>query len=312
VGAAPLTIAEGEAYIERARRGQTLEQQAAEWSGSLRLFLEQAWHAATWIAEPLTQGWHLDAICEHLEAVSSGEIRRLVIAIPPGMTKSTMASIAWPAWEWTHSPQRRHMTASYDRELATDLAVKSRTLIESAWYQTRWPLRLKADENLKTRYANEKGGRRVSLPVGRGTGQHADVVVIDDAHNAEEIPSDVEREKAASWYDSTVRSRFNTPKKGAVVIIGQRLHERDLVGHLLAMEREAWTVLCLPEEYEPAHPTVTPQVSVSQPAPSALPSPSASAAKHERHPDGKVSAPPASATPSRAHDHGLAEDNPFK
>ena len=82
--AVPLTIAELDAAIERKRLGQTLAEQAAVWSGNLRKFLERAWADALKIRDPFVPGWHIDAICDHLQAVSDGEIRRLVIMVPPG------------------------------------------------------------------------------------------------------------------------------------------------------------------------------------------------------------------------------------
>lgn len=255
-----LTLAEAEAALERSRRGQTLEEQAEEWSGSLRLFVRQAWNDALGIADSYVPGWHIDAICEHLEAVSDGELRRLVICVPPGSTKSSITSICWPAWEWTRNPRRRHLTASYDQRLATRFSVASRTLITTPWYQARWGrlFRLKSDENLKMEYANDRGGRRLAISTSTGTGEHGDVVVIDDPHNAQEVLSDSEREKTIEWHDGTISTRFTNAALGAEVIIAQRLHDRDLIGHVLEQEPESWQVLCLPERFEPHHPLRTP------------------------------------------------------
>lgn len=256
----PLTMAEAEAALERKERGQSLAEQAAEWSESLRLFVVHAWSGALEISDTFVPGWHVDAICEHLEAVTRGEIRRLVICVPPGSTKSTITSVCWPVWEWTRAPGRRHITASYDQRLATRFAVASRSLINSAWFQQRWGhrFRLKADENLKTEYANDKAGRRLAISTTTGTGEHGDVIIIDDPHNAKEVLSDALREDTIEWHDGTASTRFTEYETGAEVIIAQRLHEKDLIGHVLDLEPERWTVLCLPERYEPKHPMVTP------------------------------------------------------
>jgi predicted phage terminase large subunit-like protein len=256
-----LTIAEAEAMVEAKTRGQTLQEQAAEWTSSLRLFVQHAWTDGIGVPDRFVPGWHIDAICEHLEAVTAGEIRRLAIAVPPGSSKSTITSVCWPVWEWTRDPTRRFLTASYDRELATKFSQMSRDLIVSEWFQMRWSrkFQLKVDENLKTAYANSRGGYRRSIPTGKGTGHHADVIVIDDAHDATEILSDSKRNECLQWHDGTITTRFATNEIGSEVIIGQRLHEKDLIGHLLAQEPEAWTVLCLPERYERKHPQVTPQ-----------------------------------------------------
>ena len=172
-----LSLAEIDAELERRRNGQAFAEQAEEWAGSLRLFMEASWSVVVPRA-PFVGGFHIDAICEHLEAVSGGEIHRLAICVPPGMTKSTITSICWPAWEWATKPHRRFITASYVQRLATRLAVKSRDLIRSPWYQARWgdAFGMKVDEDLKTEFANDKGGRRLAIGVGTGTGEHGDVI----------------------------------------------------------------------------------------------------------------------------------------
>ncbi len=247
------------AELERRKRGQSFAEQAGEWSGSLRLFLEHAWSDGLGMAEAFTPGWHIDAMCEHLEALAQGEIRRLAIAVPPGSTKSTVASIVFPVWLWTRDPRLRFLTASYHRRLAERFSVKSRDLMRTAWFQDRWGhmFWLKADENLKSEYANNRGGRRLAIPANTGTGEHADVIVIDDAHNVKDVVSDAIREATIEWHDGTVTTRFTRSEAGAEVIIGQRIHEKDLIGHVLAMEPEEWTVLCLPERFEPRHPQRT-------------------------------------------------------
>jgi predicted phage terminase large subunit-like protein len=224
-------------------------------SHNLRQFVEKAW-LVVWPNERLSLNWHIDAICHHLEAVTAGELRRLQVWVPPGSTKSTLVSIMWPAWEWTTQPWLRYITASYDADLATTFAVKSRELIRSEWYQQRWPnVQLKRDMDLKRSYANTAGGERLATSVGgQGTGKHGHRIVIDDPLNAKEITSDAALEAVAEWHDGTISTRFVDPRSSAEVIIQQRLDERDLAGHVLELSPNEWTVLCLPEEYEPAHP----------------------------------------------------------
>jgi predicted phage terminase large subunit-like protein len=255
-----LTLAEADAMLEAKQRGQSLGEQAQEWSNSLRLFVRHAWADGIGVPDRFVPGWHIDAICEHLQAVTDGEINRLCICVPPGSSKSTVTSVCWPVWEWTRQPQRRFLTASYDRELATKFSQMSRDLILSEWFQSRWAhkFRLKVDENLKTAYANSRGGYRRSVPVGKGTGHHADVIVIDDPHDATSVLSEAKRNEDLQWHDGTITTRFTHNEIGAEVIIAQRLHEKDLLGHVLAQVPEAWTVLCLPERYESRHPQVTP------------------------------------------------------
>jgi len=257
----PATYEELKAELERRRHNQTIEQEAELLSGSLRRFIHAAWH----VIEPDTvfiPGWHIDAICDHLEAVSDGEIRRLIILVPPGTMKSRTVSVLWPAWEWTRDPRLRYLTASYAQQLSTDLAVLSRDLIRSRWYQLRWGhiYQLKSDANLKMSYSNNRGGRRFATSVGGGgTGQHANRIIIDDPLNAQDAVSNAALGEVKNWHDGTISMRFADPRTGSEVIIMQRLHEQDLVGHVMNRDGGQWQVLCLPEEYEPKHPFVTPE-----------------------------------------------------
>ncbi len=252
-------MAEERAALERRRRGQSFAEQAGEWSGSLRLFLEHAWVDGLGISEPFVPGWHVDAICEHLEALESGEIRRLAICVPPGSTKSTIASVCYPVWAWTRNPRRHFLTASYKRTLSERFSTQSKDLIKSPWFQDRWGhmFWFRADDNLKDRYSNNRGGRRLAIPTSGATGEHAHVIIIDDPHDVEKPTRDIDRMNVLGWHDGSIATRWKDPKKGAEVIIGQRVHEQDLVGHVLALEPERWTVLCLPERFEPRHPQRT-------------------------------------------------------
>lgn len=243
--------------VETAGGEQALAEQAAQLSESLRDFLWTAW-PLVWPNERYIHGWHVDAICEYLTYVTTGEIRRLQIWIPPGSSKSTAVSIMWPAWEWTRNPQLRYITASYDLNLATGFAVRSRDLVKSDWYRARWPhVNLRPDWDLKRSYANTAGGTRLATSVGgEATGQHGHRIVIDDPLNARDVLSEAELEKAREWHDGSISTRFVDPRTSAEVIIMQRLSELDLAAHVLDVSPEAWTILCLPEQYEKHHPYV--------------------------------------------------------
>ena len=245
------------AQRERERLGQSIQDEAAELSDDLARFVREAW-PQVWPNTPYVSGWHIDAMCAHLQAVTDGEIRRLQIWVPPSSSKSTVVSIMWPAYEWTREPWLRYLTASYDQGLATRFATQSRDLIRSAWYQARWPaVVMKRDMDLKREYANTSGGERFATsPGGQGTGRHAHRIVIDDPLNAKEVVSDATLESVQEWHDGTISTRFADPKTGVEVIIQQRLDERDLAGHVLG--HGDWEILCLPEEYEPSHPFVWP------------------------------------------------------
>lgn len=225
--------------------------------GGLRVFAELAWHTVE--AEgSFRGGWHIDALAEHLEAVSKGEIRRLAIAVPPRHMKSLMVSVFWPAYDWIMRPDRRFLFSSYAQALAIRDAVKSRRVIQSPWFQARWGhlFKMTSDENAKERYSNDRHGYRIATSVGgRITGEGGDVVCVDDPHNVSEAESEQIREGTLRWWDEAMATRLNDAKTGAYVIIQQRVHERDLVGHILKKKgAEPYTMLCLPAEFEPDHP----------------------------------------------------------
>lgn len=218
---------------------------------SLREFSQEAWHVVE-PGRPFVSNWHIDAICEHLEAVSFGEIRNLLINIPPRHMKSTLVSVFWPAWKWTFRPEFRWLFASYAQRLATRDSRKCRLIINSRWFKQHWGglFTLTSDQNEKTRFENDKTGYRIATSVdGQGTGEGGDIVAVDDPHNVKKAISDKQREAALIWWDETMSTRLNDPKTGGRVIVMQRLHERDLSGHVL--EQGGYEHLCIPARYEP-------------------------------------------------------------
>jgi predicted phage terminase large subunit-like protein len=217
---------------------------------SLREFVEQAWH----VLEPETafvDGLHVQAICEHLQAVSEGRIRNLIINVPPGHAKSLLTAVFWPAWVWIEHPQTRWLFSSYREPLATRDSVKLRRLIESPWYQQRWGARyqLCGDQNQKNRFENTETGYRVVVPMFSGTGERGDYVVVDDPHSVDQAESDAERQRAIEWWNGSMATRLNDFATGHKVVIQQRLHEADLTGDLLV--KGGYDLLCLPAEFEP-------------------------------------------------------------
>jgi len=220
---------------------------------SLPLFIRQAWPLVE--ERGLVEGWHLDAISEHLEAVSRGEIRKLIINIPPRHMKSYQACVMWPCWEWTSRPSKQFLFASYAESLSIRDNIRARRIITSDWYRRHYGVHLTTDQNAKKRYDNQAGGYRVATSVGgSSTGEGGDIVVIDDPISADDARSEVKRDGVLSWFDETMRSRLNDPRTGAFVVIMQRLHGSDLTGHLLATD-DGWDHLCLPARYEQNHPT---------------------------------------------------------
>jgi predicted phage terminase large subunit-like protein len=253
VSRAELNSSSVRAALEQRREAERLQEEAAALTGSFRLFVRAAWRVVE-PATPFASGWHIDAISDYLEAVSRGEIDRLLINVPPRHMKSLAVSVMWPVWWWTFAPHIRYLTASYGASLAERDAIRSRNLLRSAWFRERWPwLELKADVNRTSRYENTQTGYRLATSVGgEATGEGGDAIIVDDAHKLEEAHSQTALSRVLDWHDGTIASRLDDPKKGVEVVIMQRLHERDLCGHLI--ERGGYEHLCLPARYERAHP----------------------------------------------------------
>ena len=224
---------------------QRARQKAEE---SLLEFTRQAFS----IIEPgveFRSGWHLECIADHLEAVSAGEIKNLVVNIPPGCMKSILVSVMFPAWEWIRKPSLRIMGASYGVDLAIRDAMKCRDIITSPWYQANWPhIQTRIGDDQKTKYSLISGGWRMATSVGgRATGEHPDLKLIDDALSAQQADSESERESSNDWFDRTLSTRGES--RGAkTIVVMQRLHERDLTGHILA-DLTGYEHLCLPMRY---------------------------------------------------------------
>jgi predicted phage terminase large subunit-like protein len=202
---------------------------------------------------PLVWSWHLDALCDHLQAVFEGRIRLLLVNIPPGHMKSLIASVFWPAWMWARKPTHRFLFASYGASPSPALrdSVKCRTLIESDWYRQHFShhWRMADDQNAKGYFRNTLQGERLSLHVGSGTGFRGEGMLVDDPIKAADAHSKVKRAETIRWWDETMSSRLNDMETGWRVVIMQRLHEEDLSGHVL--RQGGYEHLCLPAEFDP-------------------------------------------------------------
>ncbi len=220
-------------------------------SASLYEFVKQSWH----VVEPgiqFMESWHIEEICEHLEAVSAGEIHRLLINIPPRHSKSTIVSVMWPAWEWITDPAQKFLCASYSGTLSTRDNLKTRRLLQSPWYQERWGHMFKfaGDQNAKQRFENDKTGYRLATSVGgTATGEGGSRLILDDPHGAQAAQSEAMRESDLEWFDMVWSTRLNNPKTDAMVTVMQRLHERDISGHILN-DIKGWEHICIPAEYD--------------------------------------------------------------
>lgn len=217
---------------------------------SLYEYSRRAWN----LVEPKRQfvpGWHIEAICEHLEAVKKGEIKNLLINMPPRHMKSLLVSVFFQTWVWVSEPWKRFLYSSYSQSLSTRDSVKCRRIIQSAWYHEEFkiPWTLSDDQNAKMRFSNSHEGYRLATSVGgAGTGEGGDYNIVDDPLKATEAYSQIERENVLVWWDEEMSSRANDPSNYAKIIVMQRLHEDDLSGHVLA--QGGYEHLVLPAEYE--------------------------------------------------------------
>ncbi|WP_152569512.1 MULTISPECIES: hypothetical protein [Sphingomonas] len=228
-----------------------LERKALE--RSFKLFVRDAWeHVA---GDPYIHGWHVDVICDHLQALSEDRIEKLLVNMPPGFAKSTILSVLWPAWVWTWQPTHRFLSASYSMDLSQTHSRQMRELVKSDWYQARWPIQLKADQNEKTNFENSSGGYRKIRAMTSLTGARGDTVIIDDPHSFDASWSDVERSATVQTFKASLPSRFHDRRKPRTAVVMQRFHEEDVSGYILSHENKlGYTHLCMPHEYELGEP----------------------------------------------------------
>lgn len=241
-----------------ALRTSFTELAAAAARRSLATFCKRAW--VQLLPEPPIWNWHMDAFCDHLAYVSLGEIRFLMVNIPPRMSKTMIVSVLWPAWHWLHIPGEQFLSAGVDQVLANDAAILSRRLIQSEWYTRQWPgeIELYDDENQVGMYRNKKGGYRMTASLqGRITGVGGTTQILDDPHDAKKVESDVVRHSALAWHDNAWRSRVNNPDTAKKVYVGQRTHDMDIFGHVLERERARWCHLIIPQEFNPGTRCIT-------------------------------------------------------
>lgn len=215
-------------------------------------FVKQAWpyiETCQYI-----DGWHIQAICEHLEAVANGEIKRLLINIPPRCSKSTLTSICFPAWTWLNHPGMKFLTGSHSKELAIRDTRKTRQLIMTDWYQERWGDRfsLISDQNQKSFYENDQNGYRIAFSTYSSfTGHGGDIILFDDPIDVRDAWSKTKRDFVNRTISESLYMRLNDKRKSAMIGIMQRSHVDDPTGYLMKMQPDGWELLMLPLEFEP-------------------------------------------------------------
>lgn len=237
---------------------------AARAEDSLTIFTREAFK----YVDPVkyVHGRHIDIMGEYCEAFIAGEISRLLINIPPGHMKSIECSVMLNAWCWSKKERakKRFVGIAYREPLALRDAMKTRNLIRSVWYQQRWGhvggLREKAftinkGQDKVTRFENSEGGYRYSGSLNAVMGEGGDFLVFDDPHNVMQAESDDVLEKQIELINLAVPTRVRS-KDGGILVIMQRLRERDMSGDMIARGGNM-VHCCLPARFEYDHPHIT-------------------------------------------------------
>lgn len=223
----------------------------AQLDGGLIHFVRYFWHVLE-PSRPFVEGRVVEAICSHLEAITRGEITRLLINVPPGFMKSMLVNVFWPAWEWSAAerPFLRYVTFSYAAHLTERDNGKFRDIIRSRAFQALWGHKVKVTEDGKVRVANEATGWKFASSVkGVGTGERGDRVILDDPHNIKEGESEAVRSETVRWVREGMSNRLNDMDRGAIVIIMQRVHEDDVSGAVIEDDL-GYVHLMIPMEYD--------------------------------------------------------------
>jgi len=222
-------------------------------------FVEAGWSSID--PAEFQRSFVVEAMAEHLQAVADGQIKRLLINVPPRFSKTLLASVCLPAWLWCQrsrtylkGPQSKILCGSYGHSLSILNSNLTRRLILSDWYQSLWRtrFRLMDDQNTKLRFDTDAGGSRIATSVGGSLlGIGGDLVIVDDPHDTAGIESQADRETVLRWFQEISSTRLNNPKEAAIVVVMQRLHEEDISGWILSNSNESeWEHLCCPMRFD--------------------------------------------------------------
>ena len=184
--------------------------------------------------ETYHDNWHVGVIAHALAECLAGRTKRLVILLPPRFLKSTIVSVAWPAFVLGHFPEKHFMCASYSQDLANKLSNDTRAIMTSDWYRELFPNTVISvmKDTQQVFETTQHGGRFATSVGGPMTGFGADIVIVDDPQKPVDMAHESSRHKARDWLFNTAFSRFNSPKNGIMVLVMQRLHEDDIVGSI--------------------------------------------------------------------------------
>lgn len=226
---------------------------------SLKFYIKEMWHVVEG-RKPFEDSFYIDVICEHLEAIFNSDIQNLIINIPPRHLKSLICCVFFPSWIWTNDASFRMIFAAYASALSKRDSIKTRNIIRSPLY-SRWFLQngaygnfeesfsISDDMDQTSKFSNNKLGFRIATSVdGSATGDGGDLIVVDDPTSASQSHSVTARDNANFWYDQVFQNRLDDRRTGRRLIIMQRLHEKDLTGHILE-NHEGYEHLVIPVEY---------------------------------------------------------------
>jgi predicted phage terminase large subunit-like protein len=219
--------------------------------GGLIEFVRYFWHVLEPVT-PLVEGWPLEAVCQHLEAITYGDITRLLINVPPGFMKSLLTNVFWPAWEWgpLNKPHLRYVSFSYSSSLTERDNERFRDLIRSAPFQELWGKHFQIIKDGAVKITNDHTGWKLASSVGGvGTGERGDRVLLDDLHNVKDIESETIRQETTRWFRESITSRLNNMEKSCIIAIGQRVHEADVSGTIIDNEM-GYCHLMIPMEHD--------------------------------------------------------------
>lgn len=225
--------------------------------GGLLEFIRYFWP----VIEPgrtLVEGWALEAICLHCEAVTFGHLRKVLMNVPPGFMKSLVLNVFWPAWEWgpMQMPWLRYLCFSYSPDLTERDNDRFGMVIGSPEYQALYgpdaPSGFKVRSLAKTKVQNWQTGWKIATSFGGlGTGERADRVLIDDPHNVKSAESDATRNETVRVFRESLQSRLNDMDKSAIIVIMQRVHESDVSGCIISQQVRGYDHLMIPMEFDP-------------------------------------------------------------
>lgn len=210
-------------------------------------FVQRVFYEVTG-GQEFVPNWHIEVLCDALERARRGEIKRLIINVPPRSLKSIIVNVAFPAWILAHNPREKIISASYSNDLSETFARDCKRVIMSNWFRELFPrCVIASDQTSTTDFKTQSRGGRFSTSVeSTFTGRGGNFIIIDDPIKGADAMSESARNKVIEWYQHTLLSRLDSQGNGVIILIMQRVHENDLTGYLLENSTE-WTHIKMPQ-----------------------------------------------------------------